>query len=102
MSFKYDGKKSHRWHQWLRVHGKELTAGGVPDSVLKTELDWLRFLDDDFRDYVTGWNYTFLSLDQARVLYAFVKREYGNQTHRSALRALEDWFEKQKAEYDAG
>jgi hypothetical protein len=52
MSFRHDGKDVNRWKRWLQTHREDLFRCGVSDSVLRTESDWLNFLEDlyDLKD----------------------------------------------------
>jgi len=88
MSFKHDGKKSHQWHQWLTAHRTGLCESGVPDSVLQSELHWIRFLEEGC-DYDSGWFPRMLSPPQARAMHLFIQREYGDQQYRGLLRDIE-------------
>ena len=96
MSFRRDGKQSHQWRQWRIQHREELLAGGVPDSVLITELRWLVFLEHGY-DQWTGWSPALLSRAQAQALHAFIMREYGEEKYRGCLRALEQYLERKDA-----
>jgi len=89
MSFKQDGKKQHKWYKWLDAHRCELLECGVPDTVLKTKLHWIRFLEDGC-DYISGWFPKALSPSQAQALYSFICREYGNEEYRAFLRDIEN------------
>jgi hypothetical protein len=96
MSFKHNGNKSHKWQQWLEAHRRELCESGVPDAVLRTELHWIRFLQEGC-DYASGWDSSMLSPSQARALHSFIQREYGDEQYRGFLRELEVSFEKHTA-----
>jgi hypothetical protein len=93
MTFKRDGKKSHAWNKWLDAHRRELCEGGVPDAVLRTEIHWVGFLEEEC-DYESGWFPNMLAPAQARILHAFIQREYGDQQYRGFLRELEVILEK--------
>ena len=92
MSYKHNGKASHRWCQWLARHRDDLIRCGVPDFVLVDELYWLRFLEEDACDRVTGWNPRFLSPQQAQALRSFLLVEYPEQvdTYRPLLHWLDE------------
>jgi hypothetical protein len=91
MSFRHDGEQSRRWHQWLAAHRDELIRCGVPDTALVDELCWLRFMEEDGCDYITGWTPRLLSPEQAQALKAFILREYPEQasSYRSFLHLLD-------------
>jgi hypothetical protein len=89
MSFRNDGKKSHRWHRWKRERQDALLHCGLPDFILETEHQWFRFLEEGY-DIATGWDSSLLTNDRQRALYDFIRQQYGNDTYRGLLRDLEN------------
>ncbi|MCL2309258.1 MAG: hypothetical protein FWC42_03135 [Proteobacteria bacterium] len=90
MSYKHDGKKTNDWLKWLKAHRLKLIECGVPDAALETEHHWIRFLEEDGCDYISGWFPSMLSPSQAQALHSFIRENYGAMQYRSFLRDLED------------
>src|SRR5438128_292433 len=81
MSFRRHREKSRVWREWLRRHHDELVACGLPPRALRSELDWLVFLDHGYVQSAdepppNWWSINLLSAEQARLLAAFIEREY--------------------------
>jgi hypothetical protein len=89
MSFR---RKRDAWDEFLKRHGAELRACGVPDAVIDDRGRFLRFLDHGFdRDGwfqnrpCVPWSINMLSAEQAARLAAFVGRHFGEEQYRFLL-----------------
>jgi hypothetical protein len=89
MSFRRDGEAARSWAVWLDKHRDDLVDCGVPDFVYADRPRWLRLLEEDGWDPVTGWKVEMLPAHQAALLHSFIIREYGRDRYRGLIRALE-------------
>jgi hypothetical protein len=88
MSFGHDGQATRSWRSWLDKHRGELLKSGVPDFLYSERWRWIRLLEEDGWDPITGWKVEMLPADQAVFLHAFIVREYGRDRYRGLIRAL--------------
>lgn len=92
MSFR---RKRDEWDEFLKRHGAELRACGVPDEVTRDRDRFLRFLghgfDQDgwfeFRP-CTPWSVDLIAPEQATQLATFLVRHLGEEQCRELLREL--------------
>ena len=87
MTFRKNGKASLHWRRWKTTRQDELLRCGLPDFILKTERDWVHFLQEGY-DVVTDWRPEMLRGDQQLALYHFLQKEYGNTQNRCLLHDL--------------
>jgi hypothetical protein len=92
MSFR---RKRDAWDEFLKRHGAELRACGVPDDVVGDRGRFLRFLDHGFdRDGwwlqrpCVPWSIEMLTAEQAGRLADFVVRHFGEEPYRDLVREL--------------
>jgi hypothetical protein len=84
MSFQRHQEKTRAWREWLRLRHDALLACGLPPAALRSELDWLVFLDHGYVQSATEpppnwWSIHLLAPVQARHLASFIEREYEQQ-----------------------
>jgi hypothetical protein len=92
MSFR---RKRSEWDEFLKQHGAELRAYGVPDEVTRDRMRFLRFLDHCFdqdgwyesRPH-TPWSIDMITPEQAVQLAAFIARHFGKEQYRDLIREL--------------
>lgn len=75
MSFRRDKAAAREWHAWVRKHGAELVACGVPREVWADRMTWLQFVDHGYhpsnpRD--VRFSVADLSAEQQERLYQFL------------------------------
>jgi hypothetical protein len=92
MSFR---RKRDEWDEFLKQHGAELRACGVPDFVTRDRMRFLIFLDHGFDEYgwyearpSTPWSIDILSSEEAGRLAEFIARLFGEEQYRDLLREL--------------
>ena len=81
MSFQRHREKTRSWREWLRRHEPALSACGLPAGALRSELDWLVFLDHGYVQSASEppanwWSIHLLVASQAARLAEFVQAEY--------------------------
>ena len=92
MSFR---RKRDEWDEFLKRHGPELRACGVPDEVAGDRDRFLRFLDHGYDEDgwyesrpCTPWSINMLGPDEARRFADFLARLYGEERYPDLLREL--------------
>jgi hypothetical protein len=92
MSFRH---RRDEWDEFLKRHGAELRACGVPDDVTRDKMRFLRFLDHGFDNDgwwahrpSTPWSINMLAPEQADRLASFITRHFGDDQYRDILREL--------------
>jgi hypothetical protein len=92
MSFR---RQRDEWDEFLKRHGAELRACGLPDEVTRDRGRFLRFLDHCFDQDgwyesrpCTPWSIDVLTPEQATRLADFIARHFGEEQYRDLLREL--------------
>jgi hypothetical protein len=92
MSFR---RKRDEWDEFLKRHGPELRACGVPDAVTADRVRFLVFLDHGYDEHgwyesrpCAPWSINTLSAEQAARLAAFIERHFGDEQYPDLLRNL--------------
>ncbi len=75
MSFRKKHDQSVTWKRWRDRHRDELAAAGVPDWIYSEKRRWLFFLQEDGRDWESGFDVEMLSGSQASRLLTCLERE---------------------------
>jgi hypothetical protein len=92
MSFR---RKRDEWDEFLKHHGAELRACGVPDEVTRDRGRCRRFLEHGFDQDgwwllrpCTPWSVEMLTPEQATQFADFIVRHFGEEQYRGLLREL--------------
>jgi hypothetical protein len=92
MSFR---RKRDEWDEFLKRHGAELRACGVPDYVTRDRNRFFLFLDHGFDEYgrvdsrpCVPWSIALLTPEQASRLADFIARHFGEEQYHDLLREL--------------
>lgn len=92
MSFR---RKRDEWDEFLKRHGAELRACGVPDAVTGDRGRFRRFLEHGFDQDgwflsrpCTPWSVDLITPEQAARLADFIARHFGEEQYRTLLREL--------------
>ncbi len=93
MSFR---RKRDESADFLKKHGPELRACGVPDFITRDRMRFFSFLEhggfDESGWYETkpstAWSIAFLTSDKAGRLAEFIVRHFGEEQYRFLLRGL--------------
>ncbi|MBP3959540.1 hypothetical protein J8F10_30215 [Gemmata sp. G18] len=92
MSFR---RKRDEWDEFLKQHGSELRACGIPDAITSDRGRFLRFLDHGFDQDgwwtsrpCTPWSISFLTPDEAIRFANFLTRYFGEEAHPHLIREL--------------
>jgi hypothetical protein len=74
-------EKTRAWREWLRHHHPVLSRCGLPADALRSELDWLVFLDHGYvqsaaEPPANWWSVRLMAAEQAARLSGFIERQY--------------------------
>ena len=94
MAPKRNGRSTLKWKRWLAENRQELINSGVPEEIYKSEMRWLRLLQEGV-DYEKQWGPEMLRSDETKVLHALLEVNSGEFDVSALLSELEARFDQE-------